>query len=47
MDSPGHRANIMDPGNRRLGVGVAIEQTLKHGYIDEKVYATQNCSKCT
>ena len=47
MDSPGHRANIMNPGSRRIGVGVAIHETLKHGYIDETVYATQNFSGCS
>lgn len=35
MDSPGHRANILDGAYGRIGVGVAISP-------DEEVYATQN-----
>ncbi len=38
MDSPGHRANIMNPMNERIGVGVAQEGGLW--------YATQNFSQC-
>ena len=46
MDSSGHRANILDSDSRRIGVGVAIEKSPKHGYISETVYATQNFSSC-
>ncbi len=46
MDSPGHRANILDRDARRIGVGVAIEERQQHGYITETVYATQNFSAC-
>ena len=35
MDSPGHRANIMDPAYDRIGVGVAMDDR-------GTVYATQN-----
>jgi len=35
VDSPGHRANILDCSYGRIGVGVAISP-------DEEVYATQN-----
>ena len=46
MNSPGHRANIMDAGSRRIGVGVAIEETSKYGWATETVFATQNFSSC-
>ncbi|MXY60876.1 MAG: CAP domain-containing protein [Cenarchaeum sp. SB0665_bin_23] len=35
MNSPGHRANILEPNYNRLGVGVAFSE-------DGKMYATQN-----
>ena len=38
MNSPGHRANILDAGYRGIGVGVAVER--------ETVYATQNFAPC-
>ena len=38
MSSPGHRANILDGGNARIGVGVAIG--------GQEIYATQNFSSC-
>ena len=47
MDSPGHRANILDGDARRIGVGVAIEERQQYGYITETVYATQNFSACS
>ena len=46
MDSLGHRANVLDSDSRRIGVGVAIENSSKHGHISETVYATQNFSPC-
>ena len=47
MDSPGHRANILDPQARRIGVGVYIKETVKYGrWVDEIVFATQNFSEC-
>ena len=47
MDSPGHRANILDRDARRIGVGVAIEEQEEYGYTTETVYATQNFSACS
>ena len=47
MDSPGHRANILDWDARRIGVGVVIEERQQYGYITETVYATQNFSACS
>lgn len=46
MDSPGHRANILDKDARRIGVGVGIQLKQKYGYFDETVFATQNFSSC-
>ena len=47
MDSPGHRANIMDQDARRIGVGVAVELSEKYdGWPAETFYATQNFSSC-
>ncbi len=46
MESPGHRKNILDGDNRRLGVGVAIVTVPKHGYSNEWIWATQNFSPC-
>ena len=46
MDSPGHRANIVDEEYRRIGVGVAVLEGNKHGYVTETIYATQNFSSC-
>ena len=46
MDSPGHRENILNPYNRRIGVGVAIGAEEEYGYISETVFATQNFSQC-
>ena len=37
MDSPGHRANIVEPGYRRVGIG-AVESTL-HGTMYVQVFA--------
>ena len=47
MNSPGHRANILDSDARRLGVGVAIAESTKSGWVQETVFATQNFSKCS
>ena len=46
MNSPGHRENILDEDSRRIGVGVAIMQMERYGYVDEIVFATQNFSSC-
>ena len=46
MDSPGHRNNILDRDARRIGVGVAIQETSEYGYVSETVWATQNFSAC-
>ena len=46
MNSPGHRENILDGDSRRIGVGVAIQETERYGYVDEIVFATQNFSAC-
>ena len=47
MDSPGHRANILDPQARHIGVGVYIKETVKYGrWVGETVFATQNFSEC-
>ena len=46
MDSPGHRANILDRDSRRIGVGVATELSNKYGWTLETLYATQNFSNC-
>ena len=46
MNSPGHRANILDRDSRRIGVGVAVELSDKHGWALETLYATQNFSSC-
>ena len=46
MSSPGHRENILDRDSRRIGVGIAIQETPEYGYISETVYATQNFSAC-
>ena len=47
MNSPGHRANILDPYAARIGVGIYIQQSMEHGYISETIWATQNFSDCT
>ena len=46
MESPGHRANILDRDAHRIGVGVAIQHNEQYGYVDEIVVATQNFSSC-
>ena len=46
MNSPGHRANILDRDARKIGVGVAIESEEEYGYQSETMYATQNFSAC-
>ena len=46
MTSPGHRENILNMDSRRIGVGIAIQESPKYGYINEIVYATQNFSAC-
>ena len=46
MNSPGHKANILDEDARRIGIGVAIEEVVEVSTIEETVFATQNFSKC-
>ena len=46
MSSPGHRKNILDRDSRRIGVGIAIQETTEYGFVSETVYATQNFSAC-
>lgn len=46
MNSPGHRANILDEEKVRIGVGIAIEESMRGEYVRERVYATQNFSAC-
>ncbi len=46
MRSSGHRKNILDKDSRRIGVGIAIQETPEYGYISETIYATQNFSAC-
>ena len=46
MNSPEHRAGLMKPSYRRIGVGVQVQELQRYGYIDEMVYATQNFSSC-
>lgn len=46
MDSPEHRAGLMKPTYRRIGVGVHVQELQKYGYIDETVYSVQNFSSC-
>ena len=46
MESPGHRANILDGDARRIGVGVAIVESPENGWTHETVFATQNFSAC-
>ena len=46
MDSPEHRAGLMEPRSRLIGVGVHVQELQRRGYIDEMVYATQNFSSC-
>ena len=47
MNSPGHRANILDSRARRIGVGVDISESSKYGWTNETVLATQNFSDCS
>lgn len=46
MDSPGHRANLLDSGHQRIGVGIAIDEEQKGNWMHEIIYATQNFSQC-
>ena len=47
MDSLGHRKNILDPENRRIGIGVDVREESQYGYTTEEIYATQNFSSCS
>ncbi len=47
LNSPGHRANILDPHATRIGVGIYVQREIEHGYVSETVWATQNFSECT
>ncbi len=46
MNSPGHKENILDPFARRIGVGIAIQESQEGKWIHETVFATQNFSEC-
>ena len=46
MNSPGHKANILNPFARRIGVGIAIQESQEGKWIHETVFATQNFSEC-
>ena len=46
MRSAGHRANLLDEDARRIGVGIAIEESQEYGWTQETVFATQNFSAC-
>ena len=46
MASPGHRKNIVNEESRRIGVGIVITTSPKHGYHHEIIWATQNFSPC-
>ncbi len=46
MESPGHRANILDGESRKIGVGMAITEAPENGWTHETVFATQNFSGC-
>lgn len=46
MNSPGHRANILDPYATRIGVGIYIHREAEYGNTSERVWATQNFSDC-
>ena len=46
MDSPRHRANILDRDSQRIGVGVAVKLSTERGWTVETFYATQNFSSC-
>ena len=49
MNSPGHRANIMNAGYQRFGVGVAVDavKVTKYGWTSEDFFSTQNFSRCS
>ena len=46
MESPGHRANILDGESRKTGVGVAISEAPDNGWTHETVFAAQNFCGC-
>ena len=46
MNSPGHRANILDGTLSRIGVGVVARVTAQYGWKLETFFGTQNFSKC-
>ena len=46
MNSPGHRANMLDRDSRKIGVGVAVKLSDQYGWTMETLYATQNFSGC-
>ena len=46
INSPGHRKNMLEEGIRRIGVGVAISKSMKHGWRNETAFATLNFSMC-
>ena len=47
MNSPGHRANILDEDSKRIGVGVYVAESDEHGWVSETVFSTQNFSSCS
>ena len=46
MNSPGHKKNILATGSNRIGVGVFVAVSEKHGIAWETIWATQNFSPC-
>ncbi len=46
MGSPDHRANILHEDYTRIGVGVAVDQQSRNGFIHEEFFSTLNFSAC-
>ena len=46
MNSPGHKKNILATGSNRIGVGVFVAVSEKHGIAWETIWSTQNFSPC-
>ena len=46
MASKGHRANILDPSYKKIGVGVHLESGTTSSPIDVVAWSTQNFSSC-
>lgn len=47
MDSPGHRANILDPDVDYVGIGLSVGTITQSGRDYEVVFATQNFARTT